>query len=203
MGGMGQRPDAGQPVSIHIIAGRCRGRRLRTLPGTALRPTPGAVRETLFNWLASDIIGARVLDLFAGSGALGLEALSRGAGEVVFVEKNPRHRQVLQENVTACGAGQTQIVGSDALGFLRDCGQSFDVILADPPFHQGWPARLAPLFFAGRCLSAQAMIYLESAASEQWPVTALPVGWSRYRSGHCGDSHYALFQRFTEERTHG
>lgn len=203
MGGMGQRPGAGRPVSIHIIAGRCRGRRLRTLPGTGLRPTPGVVRETLFNWLASDIIGARVLDLFAGSGALGLEALSRGAGAVVFVEKNPRHRQILAENVTACGAAQAQIVGADALAFLRDCGQSFDVILADPPFHQGWPARLAPLLFAGRCLAGNAMIYLESTATEQWPEGALPQGWSRYRSGHCGDSHYALFQRFTEERIHG
>lgn len=135
-------------MTVSIIAGRHRGRRLLTPSDSGVRPTPGVVRERLFNWLGGVVAGARVLDLFAGSGALGLEAWSRDAKEVVFVEKNPRHRALLLQNLKACGVPESQLAGKDALHYLQQHAPSFDIVFADPPFDQGWPQRLASCFAA-------------------------------------------------------
>ncbi len=184
-------------MSIRIIAGRCRGRSLRTPRGDALRPTPGVVRERLFNWLAAEISGAVVLDLFAGSGALGLEAWSRGAARVDFVEKSPQHRQILSENLTLCGLDpRTRLIGHDALQTLSTSLPCYDLILADPPFAQGWPQRLLPVLLAQPGpFRPGAWLYLEASATEIWSAADLPAKWQIHRQGHCGDSHYLLLQQ--------
>jgi 16S rRNA (guanine966-N2)-methyltransferase len=133
---------------MRIIAGRWRGHRLRTVKGKGVRPTTDRVREAWMSALAPSIPEARVLDLYAGSGALGLEALSRGATEVVFVEKNRRALQVLRDNIETLGAGDrcTAIAG-DALSYIGGLeAMDFDVALADPPYEEGIAARLVFLF---------------------------------------------------------
>ena len=187
-------------MSVSIIAGRCRGRRLLTPAGRSLRPTPGAVRETLFNWLGGHVADARVLDLFAGSGALGLEAWSRGAQEVVFIEKNPRHRQLLIRNLAACGMAPQQLAGVDALKYLQHCTAPFNLIFADPPFDQGWPARMAPFLWNGPSLAAGGWLYLETSTTELWDDTLLPTHWRMHRRGRCGDAHYVLYTTSPEHR---
>ena len=121
--------------SVRIIAGAWRGRRVHFPDMPGLRPTPDRVRETLFNWLQHSIADTRVLDLFAGSGALGLEALSRGAREAVFVEQFPAAARSLQEQLVRFGgAAKGRILGMGAARFLRASGEPFDVVFLDPPF---------------------------------------------------------------------
>lgn len=189
----GQRPV----LSLRIIAGKHRGRVLRSPPGLSLRPTPGVVRERLFNWLGSSVQGARVLDLFAGTGALALEAWSRGAAELCLVEKLPRHRDILRANLAACACPESALCGHDALSFLVQCRQSFDIVLLDPPFHQDWPRRLQKSLGVSTALAEASWLYLESAADEVWSADSLPEGWSLHRCGHCGDSHFHLYRRQT------
>lgn len=182
-------------MPVTIIAGRCRGRRLLTPTGPGVRPTPGIVREQLFNWLGGRMAGASVVDLFAGSGALGLEAWSRGAGEVVFVEKNPQHRSLLLRNMTACGVPGSQLLDTDALRYLQRDPPAFDILFADPPFDQGWPLRLAPYLAALPASGKEGWLYLESSAAEQWQAEEIPSGWQPHRHGHCGDAFYTLYRR--------
>ena len=121
---------------LRIIGGRHRGRRLQFNPGRGLRPTPDRVRETLFNWLQRDIQGARCLDLFAGSGALGLEALSRGAAEVVFVERQRTAAEQIRRHLDLLGeTSRGTVRRQDALRLLQDAPeQRFDIVFVDPPF---------------------------------------------------------------------
>jgi 16S rRNA (guanine966-N2)-methyltransferase len=124
------------------VAGSARGRRLATPPGNEVRPTSDRVREAVFNALGSmdAVVDARVLDLFAGSGALGIEALSRGASRATFVDTSPRALDVVRENVAACGMGErAQVVRSDAVDHLRSSDAPVDLVLADPPYaFDGW-----------------------------------------------------------------
>ncbi len=189
---MSRRPEAIAPGQVRIIGGRWRGTRLPVpdLPG--LRPTPDRVRETLFNWLQPKLPGARVLDLFAGSGALGLEALSRGAAEAVLVERDP----VLVENLHAAGrkleAGNSlQVLRADALALLAaPLHGRFDVVFLDPPFEAGlWGevlARLPPW------LVDDAWLYVECPADVA-PISA--AGWIPHREGRTRDVRYALYRR--------
>ena len=119
---------------LRIIGGRHRGRRLRFPAGVAIRPTPDRVRETLFNWLQPRIVGARVLDLFAGSGALGLEALSRGAAAVTLVEKDPRAVATIRANVAVVDVPGAHVVSAPVARYLAGEPSPFDVVLADPPY---------------------------------------------------------------------
>ena len=123
------------PNRIRIIGGTHRGRRLAFPDAAGLRPTPDRVRETLFNWLMPHLPGARCLDLFAGSGALGLEAVSRGAREVVLVDANPAVVKSLQENLRLLGETErARVIRSDALAFLRkETDAPFDIVFLDPP----------------------------------------------------------------------
>lgn len=121
---------------LRIIGGEWRSRRLRFPAIDGLRPTMDRVRETLFNWLQFDIEGARVLDAFAGSGALGLEALSRGAKEVVFLEKNPKAALQLKDNLKTLQAPNAQVWAGDALQWLSDNPEPYDLVFLDPPFGQ-------------------------------------------------------------------
>ena len=119
---------------LRLIGGRFRGRRLPFPDQPGLRPTPDRVRETLFNWLAPVIVGARCLDAFAGSGALGFEAASRGAGEVVLIERSPLVARQLQVNAQTLGAAEVRIQQADTLQWLAAAGHPFDIVFLDPPF---------------------------------------------------------------------
>ena len=172
---------------VRIIGGRHRGRVLRFPAIDGLRPTPDRVRETLFNWLGQRLDELRCLDLFAGSGALGLEAVSRGAAEVVLVEQDARALAALRQSVEQLGAAQARVVGSDGLGYLRrDCGL-FDVIFLDPPFSAGLlPAALT---LAATRLAPGGKIYAEHGGDLDTDA------WVVLRQGRAGQSHFCLLER--------
>jgi 16S rRNA (guanine966-N2)-methyltransferase len=186
--------------SVRIIAGAWRGRRVNfpDLPG--LRPTPDRVRETLFNWLQHQIAGARCLDLFAGSGALGLEALSRGAREVVFVESAQAAARTLQAQLVGFGAqAKGRVMEMGAGRFLKTTGASpptaspagaFDVVFMDPPFGLGALAEFIPLLDAGGWLSPGGLIYLENEKKAGLP--GLPAHWEVLKSKSAGEVGYHL-----------
>ncbi|HMI74705.1 MAG TPA: 16S rRNA (guanine(966)-N(2))-methyltransferase RsmD, partial [Steroidobacteraceae bacterium] len=149
--------------SVRIIGGIWRGRRVHFPDMPGLRPTPDRVRETLFNWLQHSLSGARCLDLFAGSGALGLEALSRGATEVVFVEQFPAASRTLQEQLVRLGAeGKGRVMEMGAARFLRTPAKPFDVAFLDPPFGKDALAEYIPLLDSGDWLKAGGLVYLEN-----------------------------------------
>jgi 16S rRNA (guanine(966)-N(2))-methyltransferase RsmD len=173
---------------IRIIAGQYRGRRIAVPERDGLRPTPDRVRETLFNWLGQDLSGRACLDLFAGSGALGFEAASRGASRVVMVENDRAVFRVLEESLRAIGANQVVLMREDAFGFLRTGIERFDVVFLDPPFRQNalpalleaLPARLAP---GGR-------VYVEA------PAPCVPDDtWRELKRSRAGQVSYQLLER--------
>lgn len=176
---------------LRIIGGAWRGRKLRFPAGSPIRPTPDRVRETLFNWLGPRIVGARALDLFAGSGALGLEALSRGAAAVTFVERDAPAVQALRERLRAWGASGAQVVHADALAFLAGAPRLLDCVFLDPPFDSTLLAAVAPRLAAG-WLAPGALLYLEHPARA--PLPALPGSWQALRDKQAGEVGYHLFQ---------
>jgi 16S rRNA (guanine966-N2)-methyltransferase len=177
--------------SVRIIAGAWRGRRIHFPDIPALRPTPDRVRETLFNWLQHSITDARVLDLFAGSGALGLEALSRGAKEVVFVEQFPAAARAVQEQLVRFGgAARGRIREMGAARFLRMPGEPFDVAFLDPPFGTNALAEYIPLLDTGDWLKAGSLVYLENERAAGVP--ALPGHWELLKSKSAGEVGYHL-----------
>ena len=192
-------PGGGQsPGNVRIIGGRWRGTRLQVPQKPGLRPTSDRVRETLFNWLMPVLPGARVLDLFAGSGALGLEAVSRGAASVRLVEADPQLAQAL-ESVAARldAASQVRVHRGDALAWLRGgdgpaTEPGFDIAFVDPPFDaQLWPAVLELL---PARLATDAWLYVESPAGHA-PV--LPADWAPHRESATREVRYALYRRVT------
>lgn len=180
------------PGSLRIIAGRWRGRRLPLPAGDALRPTPDRVRETLFNWLAPMIDGARCLDLFAGSGALGIEALSRGAAEAWFVERDPAIADALRKTLERLGAMGDRVVVEAAESFLSGPPKAFDVVFVDPPFAGRSIGNLCKLLDRG-WLRPRARVYLEQDRAD--PLPELPVGWAVLREKTAGQVRYALAER--------
>ncbi len=177
--------------SVRIIGGGWRGRRVRFPDIPGLRPTPDRVRETLFNWLQQAIVDARCLDLFAGSGALGLEALSRGAKELVFVEQSVAASRALQEQLVRFGAGASgQVVEMGAARYLRSPPQTFDIVFLDPPFGQDALARYVPLLDGGAWLAPGALVYLENEKTAGVP--ALPPRWRLLKSKSAGEVGYHL-----------
>lgn len=175
----------GAPGRVRIIAGRWRGRRLPVAAVPGLRPTPDRVRETLFNWLQPVLPGAVCLDLFAGSGALGLEAASRGARRVVMVERDPRLAGHLRRQARDLGAEDTvEVRSGDGLAYLARCAETFDLVFLDPPYrHDLLPDCIARLARPG-CLRPGARVYLEHAGDADPP--ALPQGWSVLRRTGAG-----------------
>lgn len=167
-----------------------RGRRLKVAEVPGLRPTPDRVRETLFNWLAPWIGGLRVLDLFAGTGALGLEALSRGAAALTLVEQNRAAQVSLRENLQRLGLPDVRLVASEALTFLAADEGSYDLILLDPPFaSQLLEPAIAAISRHAR-LAAGGFCYAELPRGADLP--ALPAGWLVHRSGTAGEVGYHL-----------
>jgi len=178
---------------VRIIGGEWRGRRIAFAPVPALRPTPDRVRETLFNWLQPVVYGSRCLDLFSGSGALGLEALSRGAREVVFVEKERGVVASLQAALTTLGSERGHVKQADARQFLAGPAQPFDIVFLDPPFASRWLPEVCQALEQRGWLASPAVIYLEMPAAE--PVSPLPPGWSLVRSKRAGEVGYHLVRR--------
>ncbi|MDR9440015.1 MAG: 16S rRNA (guanine(966)-N(2))-methyltransferase RsmD [Halomonas sp.] len=188
------RRNAGRRNSgrLRLIGGEYRRRQLPVIDHPGLRPTPDRVRETLFNWLAAATPGARVLDLFAGTGALGLEALSRGARKAVFVEGDPRVARQLADNLTTLGAAERgRPVNADALAFLAGDPTPFSLVFLDPPFRQGLAEACCRALEAG-WLTEDAFIYVETESSL---VPEVPVGWQLHREVRAGDSTARLYHR--------
>jgi 16S rRNA (guanine966-N2)-methyltransferase len=180
------------PGQVRIIGGDLRNSRLLVpeLPG--LRPTPARVRETLFNWLAPTIAGARCLDLCAGTGALGIEAYSRGAAAVQFVERDAQAAQALRANLARLKLDPATVATLEGAVFLRGAAQPHDLVFLDPPFALDLWAPLAQQLESGGWLAAQALIYLESPRAG---VPGLPPNWSVHREGHAGEVRFALYRR--------
>jgi len=173
--------------ALRIVGGKYRSRVLRVPSRPGLRPTPDRVRETLFNWLGQDLAGLACLDLFAGSGALGFEAASRGAARVVLVEKDRVALAELERSLAALGAAQVSIVAGDAHAFLKRRPARFDVVFLDPPFRQNdLPAILAELVPQ---LQAGARVYVESDA----PVAVAPP-WTELKRAKAGQVSYQLLR---------
>jgi 16S rRNA (guanine966-N2)-methyltransferase len=163
--------------TLRIIGGCWRSRKLRFINAPNLRPTPDSVRETLFNWLQGSISNARCLDLFAGSGALGLEALSRGATEVIFIEKHRVAVEQLKQNLALLKANNP-IINKDAKNYLREATQPFDIIFLDPPFRKNFLPDCLDIIIEKQLLNDRGLLYLEQEAEtnyhwEDWQLTAI------------------------------
>jgi 16S rRNA (guanine966-N2)-methyltransferase len=183
--------DSGGRNSVRIIAGGWRGRRISFPDIPGLRPTPDRVRETLFNWLQQRIAGARCLDLFAGSGALGLEALSRGAKELVFVEQAVAAARALQEQLIRFGGqARAQVVEMGAARYLRSVPQAFDIVFLDPPFGRDALAEYVPMLDESRWLKPGALVYLEN--EKKAGIPPLPAHWQLLKSKSAGEVGYHL-----------
>jgi 16S rRNA (guanine966-N2)-methyltransferase len=178
---------------LRIIGGSWRGRRLRFPAAALIRPTPDRVRETLFNWLGARVVGARSLDLFAGSGALGLEALSRGAAHVTFVERDVAAVRELRARLAEWGARDARVERADALGFLAHGARPFDIVFLDPPFAAGLLEAAAALLERNGWLTETALIYVECGAREGVPP--LPPGWLPLKAKRAGEVGYHLYAR--------
>ncbi|HEY5264738.1 MAG TPA: 16S rRNA (guanine(966)-N(2))-methyltransferase RsmD [Steroidobacteraceae bacterium] len=182
---------SGARNSVRIIGGGWRGRRVAfpDLPG--LRPTPDRVRETLFNWLQQAVAGSRCLDLFAGSGALGLEALSRGAMQVVFVEQAVAAARGLKEQLHRLGGDlKGQVMEMGAARFLRTPEEPFDIVFLDPPFGRDALAEYVPMLDEGNWLKVGGLVYLENAKTAGTPK--LPAHWEIIKSKAAGEVGYHL-----------
>jgi 16S rRNA (guanine966-N2)-methyltransferase len=180
------------PGEVRIIGGIWRGRRVPVIADAAVRPTGDRVRETLFNWLSPVIDGARCLDLFAGTGALGLEALSRGASAVCFVERQAAVARALEASLERLGCRQGRVVISDAARFLAGPPQPFDIVFLDPPFGEAALGDLCTLLDGG-WLAPGARVYLE--LPREHPLPPLPAAWGVLREKTAGQVRFALAER--------
>ena len=172
---------------VRIIGGTLRGQRVPVAPRPGLRPTPGRSRETLFNWLREDLQDAVVLDVFAGSGALGLEALSRGAGAATFIEKDHRAAQVLRSTLERLGGARTTLFERDALIVLAKTTfpQPFDLVFIDPPFTTSLAQAALTALVAEALLAPGAKVYVEVP---QGTDLSLPDGFAPLRQTQAGES---------------
>ncbi len=177
---------------IRIIGGHLRNSRL-DVPGIpGLRPTAERVRETLFNWLAPVIAGAQCLDLCAGTGALGIEALSRGAARTQFVERDARAAQALRDNLARLKAQGGEVATADAAAYLRGAARPYDVVFLDPPFALDLWEALTLQLERGGWLAPAAWIYVESPRER---APSVPEPWRAHREGQAGEVRYALYRR--------
>jgi len=176
---------------LRIIAGKWRGRKIPFPDVESLRPTPDRIRETLFNWLQNEIGDSRCLDLFSGSGALGLEAASRGARHVDLIELDNQATRQLQENCQQLSAEQCHVIKSTAQGFLTVTSRQYDIVFIDPPFQAGLWTEIADLLVKNKILVDNARIYLECPKKQDLP--ALPLQWQLLKEKTAGDVRYCLF----------
>jgi 16S rRNA (guanine966-N2)-methyltransferase len=182
------------PGKVRIIGGRLRGSRLAVPEVDGLRPTPDRVRETVFNWLAPMIDGARCLDLYAGTGAMGIEALSRGAASALFVERDRAVATQLGANLARLHVEGARVISADVGAFLAGASAPFDLVFLDPPFAAGlWEAAAAALE-AGGWLAPDAWIHVETPADSAF---SFPPAWSLHRAGRAGAMRHDLYRRFS------
>lgn len=188
-----KRPTTMPPGRLRIVAGKWRSRLLDIADVEGLRPTAERVRETLFNWLAPRINGARCLDLYAGTGALGLEALSRGAKSCVFVERSPVAVRRLRANAELLGAEQADVRETDANRFLSNSSdRTFDLVFLDPPFAADLLGETCRLLAEQGMLANGAQVYVEFGRGQEPPE--LPPGWRVTRDGSAGNVRYMLIE---------
>lgn len=187
-------PKPSSTNQLRIIGGLWRGRKLVFPDVEGLRPTGDRIRETLFNWLAPEIQGARCLDLFAGSGALGIEALSRGAAVSMMVERDSKAAAQLKANLAVLKDDAGRVMNADVMELLRkgNSDEPYHIIFIDPPFQlQLWQAVIEALE-TGRWLADNATIYIESGRDDEY---APPINWQLHRDKHAGAVSYRLFYR--------
>ena len=173
---------------VRIISGNWKGRKLSFPSAPALRPSLGRVRETLFNWLRAEVADSRCLDLYAGSGALGFEALSRGAAEVTFVDRDPKVIKALQANATRLNARGCIIVRSSARKFLARAGQPWDIVFLDPPFAEGDLVPTLDALLQQNLVSHGGLVYFEVSRRLQPELE----GWSLVKESTAGESRFGL-----------
>ena len=166
---------------VRIIAGKWRSRKLDVIDSPGLRPTPDRVRETLFNWIQQEIVAARCLDLFAGTGALAFEALSRGASEVVMVESNAKIVGSLKQHAELLGSDNHTIHLADGLSWLKQGNKGFDIIFLDPPFGEGYIEKCCAIIVEESLLKDNGMVYIEAEKE-----LSLPEGWEIKKQKQAG-----------------
>ncbi len=187
------KKGGGQGNQVRIIGGEHRGRRLSFPDIPGLRPTGDRIRETLFNWLQPRLPGASCLDLFAGSGALGLEAASRGAGKVLMLDSSPLVVRQLRENISLLRLEQTQVEQADAMVWLGRQSQPFDIVFLDPPFADNLLQDACRRLDEGAWLTANSLVYLEMDAALEG--LELPAGWEVLKEKKAGQVKFMLCSR--------
>lgn len=188
-----KKPTRAASGQIRIIGGQWRGRKLPVPDSPGLRPTTDRVRETLFNWLAPSMVSARCLDCFAGSGALGLEALSRYASETTLIEMERGVAQQLQQNLATLKAANAKVVNTNTLTFLNQPGTPHDIVFVDPPFRKGLLDDTLRLLEDNGWLADDALIYVESEVENGLPP--VPLHWDLHREKVAGQVAYRLYHR--------
>ncbi|BFO31696.1 16S rRNA (guanine(966)-N(2))-methyltransferase [Klebsiella pasteurii] len=195
-----KKPNHAGSGQIRIIGGQWRGRKLPVPESPGLRPTTDRVRETLFNWLAPSIVDANCLDCFAGSGALGLEALSRYAANATLLEMERGVAQQLQKNLATLKASNAKVVNTNTLAFLAQAGAPHNIVFVDPPFRKGLLEETLKLLENNGWLSDEALIYIESEVENGLPP--VPENWHVYREKVAGQVAYRLYQREAQGENH-
>jgi len=176
---------------IRIIAGRWRGRKLNVVDAPGLRPTPDRIRETLFNWLAQDCRDARVLDCFAGSGALGFEALSRGAVKLVLIERQKQAAAGLRAEAKRLQSDAVAVLEGDALQLIDKLCEGFDLVFVDPPYAEpGLRQQIIAKLEAAECLNPGALVYFEWPTTESFALPSPALQWLKQKSA--GRVNYAI-----------
>ena len=183
----------GRAGVVRIISGQWKGRKLPVRDVDGLRPTTDRVKETIFNWLAPHVRGTRCLDLFAGSGGLGLEALSRYAEQVTLVEMDKGAADQLKKNLVALGSQQGTVIQADALSWLQGPVTPFDLVFLDPPFRHELLPQVCELLEQRGWLTADALIYLER--EKELGELALPRNWTLLKDKQAGQVCYQLYAR--------
>jgi len=177
-------------IKMRIISGTSRGRKLGTLKNNIIRPTSDRVKESIFNILGKEVEGKIVLDLFAGTGSLGIEALSRGARSVLFVERGRQALRLIKKNLSQCGMeGQSEILPKDvyrAIGILRQRGKSFDLILMDPPYEQGLIQKALKKLDSEKIYHKDSILVIEHDRRE--PLPDVTGRWDLIRQRRIGDT---------------
>lgn len=189
-----------QAGQIRIIGGQWRGRKLPVPDSPGLRPTTDRVRETLFNWLAPSMVDATCLDCFAGSGALGIEALSRYAASATLLEMERSVAQQLQHNLTTLKATNAKVVNTNTLAFLAKTGTPHNVVFIDPPFRKGLLEETLTLLENNGWLADDALIYIESEVENGLPP--VPLHWDLHREQVAGQVAYRLYHREVQGESH-
>ena len=176
---------------IQIIGGLYRGKKIPVADVDGLRPTPNRVRETLFNWLMHDIKGARCLDAFAGSGALGLEAHSRGASQVTFIEQAPTAHVQLKKVISEFNSPKLNLIKADARSYLQTCTEQFDIIFLDPPYSQNLILPCLQDICQNNILSAEGLVYFESPTKLEIDAQ----NWQNFKLKQAGQVIFGLIKK--------